>query len=264
MMPSVNSMFLTHLVLMFNLGYNSLAHNRWPISQEIRLTNMNDSSGSTLQSERQKILSCHNQTLCIRPKIQLASKVRIYVQRRQSFSCCVRFYFFIREGLLLHPYVTIVDQSDMGTADYLIYFAGSTPWQVSEFSNTTNPSHMRDRLIILDERDDTALQHSPWKGGHGINTLWYFMYFKRSYVARKDGMLIEYPYLAATSVYPMTYSLAEAYASVDFKFERDIEVMCTLRWVTLDIQVCDWKTSFTQIVTLVLKQPIPLKLGCGL
>ena len=38
---------------------------------------------------------------------------------------------------------------------------------------------------------------------------WYFMYFKRSYVMRKQGQFLYYPHIDRPDFYAITYSLAE-------------------------------------------------------
>lgn len=57
------------------------------------------------------------------------------------------------------------------------------------------------------------------------------MYFKRSYVARKNGVFLNYPHLDKPHIYPITYSIAEAYISPLFQFNRSIDILCTLRYI---------------------------------
>ena len=64
---------------------------------------------------------------------------------------------------------------------------------------------------------------------YGPERVWYYMYFKRSFVARRDGKFMGHPHLNRPDVYPMTYAIAEAYIQTKFNFVREIEVLCTLR-----------------------------------
>lgn len=59
--------------------------------------------------------------------------------------------------------------------------------------------------------------------------MWYFMYFKRSFVARRDGKFLSHPHINQPDVFPMTYAIADAYISPVFQFQREIDVLCTLR-----------------------------------
>lgn len=58
---------------------------------------------------------------------------------------------------------------------------------------------------------------------------WNFLYFKRSFVRRKDGVFFGYPHLSKRDIYPLTYSIAEAYIQSPFRQIRDIDILCTLR-----------------------------------
>lgn len=58
---------------------------------------------------------------------------------------------------------------------------------------------------------------------------WYYQMFKRSYVVRKRGVFKYYPHLDKPDMYPMTYSLAEAYLRGPFTHARKWDIVCTLR-----------------------------------
>jgi hypothetical protein len=78
---------------------------------------------------------------------------------------------------------------------------------------------------------------------------WYFMYFKRSFVRRLDGRFMKYPHLDRRDVYPMTYALAEAYLQHKFNFQREIEIVCTLRGskhMTTRQRVQDWVSEYAK------------------
>lgn len=47
----------------------------------------------------------------------------------------VRFYYLVREGLLLHPNVQLYDELNvdiLDEIDYVIYLPGSAPWHKTE------------------------------------------------------------------------------------------------------------------------------------
>ena len=79
--------------------------------------------------------------------------------------------------------------------------------------------------------------------------VWYYMYFKRSFVARRDGKFMGHPHLNRPDVYPMTYAIAEAYIQAKFNFVREIEVLCTLRGnkrMTTRLRVQQWIADYTK------------------
>ena len=115
----------------------------------------------------------------------------------------------------------------------------SVKFYTMQFRHKTecNDTSLASRLIVLDEFDfhmnfapfvtkEERLQHYPVVD-HSV--LWNFLYFKRSFVRRKDGVFRGYPHLAKRDVYPLTYSVAEAYIQSPFNQHRDIDILCTLR-----------------------------------
>lgn len=199
------------------------------------------------ESQQLAVLKCHNQSRCIVPELQLKIVLRVYLCKHPTKQG-VRFYFLAREGFLLHPNVILVDESEMDTADFIVYLPGSSPWHLTECTNMT---HMK-KLIVLDEFDGFTLFHprstiEEMKAVYGPKMVWYFMYFKRSFVARIDGKFLRYPHLETPDVYPMTYALAEAYLPNVFNFKREIEILCTLRGSSKMItrqRVQDWVTEY--------------------
>lgn len=184
-------------------------------------------------SGHDKLLLCFNQSNCISPKLQFQRQIRIYMQSKVSFNCCIRFYYLIREGLLLHPNVVLVHRSEMDSADFFIFLARSRPLSHTEFSNIST-MNMQSKLLVLDESDSSSHIELPWssellKSKFGTSKQWYFMYFKRSYVTRKDGIFVNFPFLLHPDIYPMSYSLIEQYLPFNFTFTRNISILCTLR-----------------------------------
>lgn len=176
------------------------------------------------------LLKCPKQSTCIVPELQLAKKLKVYLCKHPT-KHGVRFYYLAREGLLLHPGVELVTEDRINEADYIFYLPGSAPWHLTEVTDHKYAS----RLIVLDEFDGHQLisptitpeQYVERYGGR--NKPWYFMYFKRSFVRRLDGDFKRYPHFAQPDVYPMTYAIAEAYIPAQFNFQREIDILCTLR-----------------------------------
>lgn len=195
------------------------------------------------------ILRCPNQSKCLVPELQLKPKNKIYLCKH-PVRHGVRFYFLVREGLLLHPNVILVDEEHVDEADYVFYLPGSSPWHRTECTN----SSLADKLIVMDEFDGHNLFY-PYKTKeeviqvYGPERVWYYMYFKRSFVARRDGKFMGHPHLNRPDVYPMTYAIAEAYIQTKFNFVREIEVLCTLRGnarMTTRQRVQTWVAEYTE------------------
>jgi hypothetical protein len=188
-------------------------------------------AGTSISEEFQLgLLKCPNQTNCIVPQLQLKIKLKIYLCEH-TVSAGVRYYFLAREGLLLHPNVEMItDYSSIDQADFIVYLPGSAPWHKTECANKS----FVPKLIVLDEFDGSHPFSPPGtpqelKAIYGPQMMWYFMYFKRSFVTRRHGQFRKYPYLDYPDVYPLTYSIAEAYPQNNFNFVREIEILCTLR-----------------------------------
>jgi hypothetical protein len=175
------------------------------------------------------LLRCSNQPECIVTALQLIPQLNIYFCSHPA-NHGVRFYHLIREGLLLHPNVKLLSFEDIDDADYVIYLPGSSPWHKTECTS----SGLARKLLVMDEFDGHSLFY-PYtsskevKEVYGEAMVWYFMYFKRSFVIRKDGKYLSHPHLEKTDIYPMTYAIGESYARYNFNFIREIEILCTLR-----------------------------------
>ena len=197
---------------------------------------------------RLALLQCPKQAKCIVPQLQLKIKLKIYLCRHPTNSG-IRFYFLTREGLKLHPNIEIItDVVDINQADFILYLPGSAPWHLTE---CTNMSYIH-KLIVLDEFDG----HTPFyprqtalemKRDYGKKMIWYFMYFKRSFVARKDGRFLRYPMLELPDVYPLTYSISDSYVQEKFNHVREVDILCTLRGsalMTTRQRVQDWIAEY--------------------
>jgi hypothetical protein len=212
------------------------------------------------------LLKCPHQSTCIVPELQLAKKLKVYLCKHPTRHG-VRFYYIAREGLMMHPNVELLAEDRIAEADFIIYPPGSAPWHLTE---CTDPS-FASRLIVLDEFDGHQLisptitpeQYVERYGGK--NKPWYFMYFKRSFVRRLDGDFKRYPHFAQPDVYPMTYSIAEAYLPTHFNFQREIDILCTLRGtkaMTTRMRVQTWVAEYgvsreiKQIVTEQVCSPL--------
>jgi len=202
--------------------------------------------GTDISYENQmKLLSCKNQSLCIIPELQLKEKYKIYFCKHPTRTG-VRFYYLIREGLHLHPNVELVTEENIHQADYIIYLPGSAPWHLTECTNRSYSN----RLIVLDEFDGSSIfaptSVEEYKQIYGKD-LWYHMYFKRSYVSRRDGRFLGHIHMDKPFVYPITYAIAELYVPFTFNHKREINILCTLRGskhMTTRLRVQEWVAEY--------------------
>lgn len=169
------------------------------------------------------LIKCKNQTRCIEPYLQLTREYKVYYCNKVGYG--VRFYYLVREGLLHHPNIVLVDDPD--DADVIVLLPESSPWSKSECSRM----ELRAKTVVLDETDGPDLFELPQQSHGGVRD--WLLYFKRSFVRRRDGEFLGFmPYLLKHSgVLPMTYTIADAYVRPQFKFlkMRDMEVVTTLR-----------------------------------
>ena len=86
------------------------------------------SNGTDILRDPISLIRCANQTQCIHPAFQLENQFKIYLCRHINYG--VRFYYLVREGLLLHPNVIMVNHIDQ--SDFIVYLPGSSEWSKSE------------------------------------------------------------------------------------------------------------------------------------
>lgn len=200
-------------------------------------------------------LGCFNQSACVSPVIQVKKPFSIYLCDKVGRHGA-RFYFLLSDGLAKHPAVRLV--KDIDAADLVLFLPASSPWHRSECTNTS----LADRLIVLDEFDGSSA-FSPRKTYEELkrdyadkiidskNVMWYFMYFKRSYVHRKDGRFIRYPFLLKKDFFPMVYSIADSYVRPEHKKDRSLLLVCTLRgdpkWQPSRLRVLEWIHEYVDI-----------------
>lgn len=198
------------------------------------------SNGTDVISHPTAVVRCVNQTSCIQPQLQLTRVFNIYYCKHVSYG--VRFYFLVREGLLLHPNVNLV--ADPAIADLIVWLPGSAEWHKSECKDPK----FRERLVVLDENDGPEIFDPDLKA-------WRLAYFKRSYVRRHDGAFkkfMGYVQLEGKEiVFPMTYTIAEAYVRPNFKLfrSREIDLLCTLRGSKFDptrLRIRQWVSEYVQ------------------
>lgn len=216
----------------------------------------------------QQLVGCANQTTCTPPALQLRRSFRVYFCRHVANG--VRFYYLVREGLLLHPRVTLVD--DIFAADVVVYLPESARWHRSECRDP----RVRHRVVVLDEGDGPQLfappvaddaKHladlvaagvvpppgSPAATQPPLPAGDFLLYFKRSYVRRDNGVFGGYmPYVARhPHVLPLFYPLATAYLRHPVRphAERDLEIVCSLRgsaWDPTRQRVKEWTDDYVR------------------
>lgn len=84
----------------------------------------------TYTSESMKpsaLVKCDNQTRCIQPRLQLTRSFNVYYCKHIGYG--VRFYYLVREGLLLHPRINLVSTPEK--ADIVVYLPVSADWEKS-------------------------------------------------------------------------------------------------------------------------------------
>ena len=203
-------------------------------------------------------VTCQNQSQCITPKLQVTIPLKVYLCKHTS-NGGVRFFYLVRDGLLLHPQVIWYDHLAFDEIDYLIYLPNSSPWPKSECADPKYAS----KLIVLDEFDG-SLNFAPFANKeerlkrYQIDPftkapIWNYMFFKRSYVRREDGVFIGYPHIAKKDVFPMVYSIASGYIQENFNQHRHREIACTLRGSekqTTRLRVQQWVAEYIKTKNL--------------
>jgi len=134
-------------------------------------------------------------------------------------------------------------------AELIVYLPVSSEWQHSECTKSEYAS----RLVVLDEGDGQGVStrvfidllldlnfgsglFEPSNGNiqgaaRDIKT-WCLLYFKRSYVKRRNGLFNGFlGYVKYKNVFPLTYPIAEAYVRTTLipLLERELLIACTLR-----------------------------------
>ena len=209
-------------------------NNRRRLENELR--SPTEGSDISTDEKKQSLLNCHNQTLCIEPHLELEPVYNVYYCSHNA-NTGVRFYYVIREGLILHPNLHLVDSPDK--ADILVYLPESMKWSKSECGKSKYYS----KLLILDEGDWPDLftpdGYSPKqlalenKSKHGLNATktlnsWHLLYFKRSYIRRKagdfKGLMGWVKKVVWNNVLPMTYPAANAYIYSPYKHHPQLQL----------------------------------------
>ena len=107
------------------------------------------SNGTDILSHPVSLIKCNNQTRCIEPSLQLERKYDVYYCKRVSYG--VRFYFVVKEGLLLHPNIRMVESP--AEADLVVYLPESAAWHKSE----CNDPNLASKLVVLDGMPSSML-----------------------------------------------------------------------------------------------------------
>jgi hypothetical protein len=192
---------------------------RFQITQDLNGDSIKSPSLGTDISQPIAVINCANQTRCIQPALQLQSVFNVFLCPHIFENRGVRFYYMIREGLILHPNINLVKNPI--SADYIIYIPMSGNWK-----------HLKDarfagKIIVLDEADKSDINSKE-------NDPTYAAYFKRSIFSRlPDGRFNGYMnYMSQRKdIYPLTYSITETYVRTKFlsMSNRKHEILCSLR-----------------------------------
>jgi hypothetical protein len=212
-------------------------------------------------SDRQltQLIHCPNQTTCLSPVLQLQRPYNVYFCKHIANG--VRFYYLVREGLLLHPQIHLIE--DMFAADVIVYLPESARWHRSECRDP----RVRHKMVVLDESDGPQIfvppveedakflatvtdnnKHPP-SSTHKL----FLLYFKRSYVRRENGVFGGYMNYVTRNldVLPMFYPVATAYLRhpVLPHTERDLEIVCSLRgsnWDPTRQRIKEWTQEYVR------------------
>jgi len=119
----------------------------------------------------------------------------------------------IREGIVDHPALTL--EPNLTAADIVLWISwGDKRWEKAK------PNVSISRLVLLDFSDGTVLPFPRTE---------YSMVFKRSFVRKRDGVLIGIAYGCNEKCFSFGYGVMNRYVQGEFSRSRPIKLMCTLR-----------------------------------
>lgn len=115
---SINDISIGTTPTLLSSRYDLITHKR------SLLNGVNNENKDILNSSYFDLIKCYNQSQCIQPILQLQTVTyNVYYCTVKNHD---RFYFTIREGLLSHPNIHLVD--DPENADYLVYLPCGSLW----------------------------------------------------------------------------------------------------------------------------------------
>lgn len=171
-------------VLIFGRQYRRLQAKKKPKGPEPVLTDAwarlkSPNKGTDIEKDPISLIRCYNQSGCIMPELQLEKSFKVYLCARTAYG--IRFYYLVTEGLLLHPNIHITH--DIDEAEVIVYLPTSSPWHKSECGHEKYFS----KLVVLDEGDGPQIFNPD-----NAPKQWNILYFKRSYVSRRNGVFHGY------------------------------------------------------------------------
>jgi hypothetical protein len=146
--------------------------------------------------------------LCVEPWLEVRHEIKVLLVPQDHDKKGWRFWHLVSQGLLKHPRVVLMPPTAQGSeaADLIVYLPTSTNKPPYGSEMVPNDEVARKKLVVLDEGDGTGY-FPPVKEGA------YLAYFKRSWVAKKNGKYTGVPRRRAHNYFPMAYSMSDNYTT---------------------------------------------------
>lgn len=156
--------------------------------------------------------------VCVSPELQFKTKSKVHWIPADPSKPGWRFHLLVEDGFARHPAIEPLLTPD--GADFVLYLPVST---------RTPPAfieHQKEarQLIVLDEGDGAGFFPRVKESD-------YLAYFKRSWVAKRDGAYTGQGRRYSRHYYPLAYSIADSYfdAAKMGKVLRSIDILCSNR-----------------------------------
>ena len=151
---------------------------------------------------------------CFEPEVQFCpssarhgSSWPVYLEPQDKSQPGWRFWHLATQGLREHPYVTLVDSPR--EAEFVVYLPVSTKPTPNASAGAT-----ADKLLVLDEGDGTTFYPK-------VRSDSYLIYFKRSFVRKRDGKYTGVGGGYKRAYLPMVYSVSDGAPPPPHPLARD-------------------------------------------